>query len=62
MSNADKMNDEMGDVNIYVNLFGGEAYDSCNYPAYTVNFEDAFEVGVINSDIVEYCGSDSACF
>ena len=56
------MNDEMGDVNIYVNLFGGEAYDSCNYPAYTVNFEDAFEVGVINSDIVEYCGSDSACF
>ena len=58
MSNADKMNDDYGDTNIYINLFGSEAYDSCNLPAYTVLLGDEFEVGLINADIIDYCGTD----
>ena len=52
------MNDEYGDVNIYINLFGAEAYDSCNIPAYAVALGDEYEAGLINFEIIDHCGSD----
>ena len=62
MNNADKMNEDFGNTNIYINLFGAEAYDSCNFPSFSVPLGDEFEVGLINSEILTYCGDDTACY